>query len=343
MDGEMFGSGHWGGSFPYASIPKESQFVFDAKASPLQLQLFGSAAVPAVGSTGYYNYIANNHLSAMNQERNTNNDVGHEKQLNLQMSLNYFPVENLDRLARIGNPSAVSTGLRLSYENNEHTSITSGSGNMSSLPIMASFVDEVMAELDKENKEFNCYFGLQVEQLVKCMKDVKQRQMVEFLASLERGVGKKLKEKELEVEAMNRKSKELNEQIRQVALEVQSWQSVALHNQSVANSMKSKLMQMVAHSSNLTREGSGDSEVDNTASSQNVNAVPGGFFQSGLLGINSMADGGLGACRLCRMKEAAVLVMPCRHLCLCADCEKNADVCPICRFPKSCSVEINMS
>lgn len=44
MDGEMFGSGHWGGSFPYASIPKESQFVFDAKASPLQLQLFGSAA-----------------------------------------------------------------------------------------------------------------------------------------------------------------------------------------------------------------------------------------------------------------------------------------------------------
>lgn len=119
-------------------------------------------AVPAVGSTGYYNYIANNHLSAMNQERNTNNDVGHEKQLNLQMSLNYFPVENLDRLARIGNPSAVSTGLRLSYENNEHTSITSGSGNMSSLPIMASFVDEVMAELDKENKEFNCYFGLQV-------------------------------------------------------------------------------------------------------------------------------------------------------------------------------------
>uniref|UniRef100_A0A0E0JV42 RING-type domain-containing protein n=1 Tax=Oryza punctata TaxID=4537 RepID=A0A0E0JV42_ORYPU len=230
MEGEMFGSGHWG-SFPYASIPKESQFLFDAKASPLQLQLFGSTAASNDGGTG------------------------------------------------------------------------------------------------------------KVEQLVKCMKDVKQRQMVEFLASLERGVGKKLKEKELEVEAMNRKSKELNEQIRQVALEVQSWQSVALHNQSVANSLKSKLMQMVAHSSNLTREGSGDSEVDNTASSQNVNAAPGGFFQSGLLGITSMtADGGLGACRLCRTKEAAVLVMPCRHLCLCADCEKNADVCPVCRFPKTLMV-----
>ncbi|KAF0930512.1 hypothetical protein E2562_033253 [Oryza meyeriana var. granulata] len=340
MDGEMLGGGNWGS---YSSIRKESQFLFDAKAAPMQLQLFGRAAVPAVVSTGYYNYSANN-LSAMNQERNTNNDMGHEKPLNLQMSLNNFPVENVDRFARISNPNAVSTGLRLSYDNNEHTSsVTSDSGSMSLLPTMASFVDEVMTELDKENKEFNYYFGLQVEQLVKCMKEVKQRQMVEFLASLERVVGKKLKEKELEVEAMNRKSKELNEQIRQVALEIQSWQSVALHNQSVANSLKSKLMQMVAQSSNLTREGSGDSEVDNTASSQNINAAPGGFFQSGLLSINSMADGGMGACRLCSAKEAAVLVMPCRHLCLCADCEKNADVCPVCRFPKSCSVEINMS
>ncbi|XP_015689490.1 BOI-related E3 ubiquitin-protein ligase 1-like [Oryza brachyantha] len=342
MDGKMFGGGNWG-SFPYPSITKESQFLFDGKATPMQLQLFGGSAVPAVGSVGYHNYIANNHLSAMNQERNTNNDVGHEKLLNLQMSLNNFPVENAGRFARIGNPSAVSTGLRLSSDNNEHTSITSGNGSMPSIPVMASFVDEVMTELDKENKEFNYYFELQVQQLFKCMKEVNQRQTVEFLASLERGVGKKLKEKELELEAMNKKSKELNEQIRQVALEVQSWQSVALHNQSIANSLKSKLMQMVAQSSNLTREGSGDSEVDNSASSQNINAVPGGFFQSGLLGTNSMADGVLGSCRLCRTKEAALLVMPCRHLCLCADCDKNADVCPVCRFPKSCSVEINMS
>uniref|UniRef100_A0A0D9VBS6 RING-type domain-containing protein n=1 Tax=Leersia perrieri TaxID=77586 RepID=A0A0D9VBS6_9ORYZ len=343
MDGDMAGGGNWG-SFPYASIPKESQFMFDANAAPLQLQLFGNGAVPAVGGTGYYNYTANSHLSAVNQERNTNNNGCLVKPLNLQMSLNNFPVENIDRLTRLSNPNAVSTGLRLSYDNNEHTSsITSGSGSMSSLPPMASFVDEVMTELDKENKEFNYYFGLQVEQLAKCMKEVKQRQIIDFLASLERGVGKKLKEKELEVEAMNRKSKELNEQIRQVALEVQSWQSLALQNQSVANSLKTKLMQLVAQNTILTREGSGDSEVENTASSQNVNAAPGSFFQSGFLSGNSMADGGLGACRLCRVKDAAVLVMPCRHLCLCADCEKNADVCPICRFPKSCSVEINIS
>jgi E3 ubiquitin-protein ligase BOI and related proteins len=174
------------------------------------------------------------------------------------------------------------------------------------------------------------------------MKEVNQRQLISLLANLERAVGKKLREKELEAEAMDRKSKELNEEIRKVALEAQSWQSAALYNQSVANNLKSRLMQVVAQSSNLTREGSGDSEEVNTASSHSVNATPGGFFQSGVLQSKSTAVG-LGACRFCRVKEASVLVMPCRHLCLCLDCERNADVCPVCRFPKSGSVEINMS
>lgn len=176
---------------------------------------------------------------------------------------------------------------------------------------------------------------------------MKQRQMVSLVATLERGVGKKLKEKELEVEAMNRKSQELNEQIRQVAMQVQSWQSAALYNESVASTLKSQLMQVVADHANRTREGCGDSEVESGAVSvqKNINAVPGGFFESSLLpGVKSgMAAGGLAACRWCGAKEAAVLVMPCRHLCLCADCDRVADACPVCQYPKSGSVEINMS
>lgn len=105
-----------------------------------------------------------------------------------------------------------------------------------------------------------------------------QRLLITLLANLERAVGKKLREKELEAEAVNRKSNELNEQIRKVAMEVQSWQSAAMYNQSVANNLKNRLMQVVAQNSNLTREGSGDSEEVNAASSQNVNASPGGFF-----------------------------------------------------------------
>lgn len=361
MDGEAFrmGGAHLAAAYPSGAAMEDpnqgqnqSQFLFGAKAAPLQL--FGSTAVPMVGPAGYCNYTGNTHLPVMNQSRTSNIDVGTEKLLKLQMSLNDYHQQNADRLAHVGNPSAVSTGLRLSYEDDEHnSSITSGSGSMTSLPTTMTSVDDLMAELDKENKEISYYLRLQAEQIGKQMKEANQRRMISFLANLERAVGKKLREKELEAEAMNRKSKELNEQIRQVAMEVQSWQSAAMYNQSVANTLKTRLMQVVAQSTNLTREGTGDSEeADNAASSQNpdAGAGPEGFFQSGLLGGGGSSRGGtttatvgLGACRWCGGKEASVLVMPCRHLCLCLDCERVSDVCPVCRFPKSGSVEINMS
>jgi E3 ubiquitin-protein ligase BOI-like protein len=79
------------------------------------------------------------------------------------MSLNNYHQQDADQLARVGNPSAVSTGLRLSYEDDEHnSSITSGSGSMSSLPTTMSLVDDLMAEIDNENKEISYYLRLQV-------------------------------------------------------------------------------------------------------------------------------------------------------------------------------------
>ncbi|GJM90113.1 hypothetical protein PR202_ga06362 [Eleusine coracana subsp. coracana] len=262
MDGEAFRvGGHLGSSpAPYPSSatenPNQNQYLFDARSAPLQLQLFGNTTVPGVGPAGYYNYTGNNHLSVMNKARNTNIERGDEKQLKLQMSINNYNQEKTGRLAHDGNPSAVSTGLRLSYEDDErNSSITSGSGSMSSLPTTMSFADDLMAQMDKENQEIGYYLRLQAEQIGKEMKEVNQRRMITLLANLERAVGKKLRDKELEAEAMNRKSRELNEQIRKVAMEVQSWQSAALYNQSVANNLKSRLMQVVAQNTNLTREG----------------------------------------------------------------------------------------
>ncbi|TVU33540.1 hypothetical protein EJB05_25364 [Eragrostis curvula] len=326
MDGEAFRmGGHLGSSpAPYPSNamenPNQNQFLFDARSAPRQLQLFGNPGVPAVSPAGYCNYTGNNHLSVMNQARNTNIDRGDEKQLKLQMSLNNYNQEEAGRLARVGNPSGVSTGLRLSYEDDErNSSITSGSGSMSSLPATMSFADDLMAEMDKENKEISYYLRLQAEQISKHMKEVNQRQLILLLANLERAVGKKLREKELEAEAVNRKSKELNEQIRQVALEVQSWQSAALYNQSVANNLKSRLMQVVAQNTHLTREGCGDSEEEEAASGHNVNATPGGFFQSSVLGSRSAAVG-LGACRQHSCLQQPLPVPGLREECRCVPC-----------------------
>lgn len=175
--------------------------------------------------------------------------------------------------------------------------------------------------------------------MAKGVKEIRQRHMATFLSLIERGVGKKLREKELEIETMNRKNGELVEKIKQVAAEAQSWQYRGQYNESVVNELKDNLKRAMAQSSDQAKEGCGDSEVDDAVSSFNHNAsiVP---------GVSTMGTRGIledqMTCRACRSREVSILFLPCRHICLCADCDGFIDVCPICQVEKTTSIQVFM-
>ena len=87
------------------------------------------------------------------------------KQQKLQISLNYNVCQDeADRSANIPNPNQVSTGLRLSYDDDEHnSSVTSASGSMTATPsIILSLGDNVRTELDRQQEELDRYIDLQV-------------------------------------------------------------------------------------------------------------------------------------------------------------------------------------
>lgn len=178
----------------------------------------------------------------------------------------------------------------------------------------------------------------QEENILKGVRELKQRQTVSFLSAIEKGVDRKLREKELEIENMNRKNKELMERIKQVAMEVQSWHYRAKYNESVVNVLKSNLQHVMSQGAMHGKEGCGDSEVDDAASGTNVDhlRIVGG---SGNLVFTEKQLN----CRACKVKEVCVLLLPCRHLCLCKDCEGFIDVCPVCRVMKTASVQVYMS
>ena len=64
---------------------------------------------------------------------------------------------------------------------------------------------------------------MQDEQLVKGVRDMKRRRMASFLAPMEKSIRKKLCEKDVETEDINRKNRELVERIKQAAVEAQNW------------------------------------------------------------------------------------------------------------------------
>lgn len=346
----MFGGDN--GAPVYPGFLGENQFQYDANAST-QLQLFGN--FPASCSVAPVNYMGNEHISVLNRptlgnenitvlnrpaKRNREEDISRQQQqLQISLNNNFYP-DKAHRSVGIPNPNHVSTGLRLSYDDDEpNSSVTSASGSMTAaLPVILSLNDNLKFEMDRQHEELDQYIRLQEENIAKGVREMKQRQMASFLGIIENGVSKKLQEKEAEIENMNRKNRDLVERIKQVTMESQSWQHRAKYNESVVNVLKNNLKQAIAQGASLPKEGCGDSEVEDAASSyidQNTRPVLGGYGRTG-------SRKGL-TCKACKVKEVSVLVLSCRHLCLCKDCEGSIGFCPVCQKEKSGSIQVYMS
>ncbi|GLT36581.1 hypothetical protein SLA2020_109500 [Shorea laevis] len=266
-------------------------------------QLFGN--VPVGCTVDPVNFLGNEQLSPMirpNKRGREMEDI--QRQQKLQISLNYnICQEEADHSAR--NTNLVSTGLRLSYDDDErNSSVTSASGSMAAVPsIMFSLGDNIHRELDRQKEEFDQYIKIQEEHLVKGVRDMKQRHMASFLATIEKGVSKKLKEKDLEIENMNQKNRELVEKIRQVATEAQNWHYRAKYNESIVNVLRNNLQQAISQGAEQGKEGFGDSEVDDAASyidPNNYLSIPGGSSRS-VLRNQGMKKNMI--CRACKTKE----------------------------------------
>ncbi|KAK8659569.1 hypothetical protein V6N13_029769 [Hibiscus sabdariffa] len=305
-----------------------------------QLQLFGS--LPVGCHVDPVNYFGNEHLTPMirpNKRGREIEDIQRQQQ-KLQISLNYNVCkEEADCSASIPNPIAVSTGLRLSYDDDERNStVTSGSGSLMQGPSMIlSLGDNVRSELDRQKEEFDQYIKVQEEHLTKGIRDLKQKHMASFLATIEKGISKKLREKDIELETVNNKNRELVERIKQVTAEAQNWHYRAKYNESVVNMLKSNLQQVISQGGQQVKEGFGDSEVDDAASYINPNN-----FLGAAKGVSRGTKEHV-ICRACKAKEVSILLMPCRHLCLCKDCDLSINVCPVCQVMKTAGVQVYLS
>lgn len=170
---------------------------------------------------------------------------------------------------------------------------------------------------------------------MKGVREINLRHSVSLLNALEKGVNRKLQEKEVEIESMNRKNKELGEKIKQVAMEAQSWHYRAKYNESVVNVLKGNIQQLMEQGTAQAREGSGDSEIDDAVSSSNHQRIESGSK-------NKQHQNHPPRCRGCNIREVEVLILPCRHLCLCTECDRFVCVCPICQTMKTSGVRVYM-
>ncbi|CAN7111358.1 unnamed protein product [Brassica rapa subsp. narinosa] len=315
-------------------LPQDSQFQYQTNSSLNQLHLLGT--MRAGCTIDPINYFANDNLATMsrnNSKRARETETNHsiQRQQKLQSSLNYNYNNNSVAQDEAPKQNLVSTGLRLSYDNDERNSCANGS---ITTPMFQSLGDSIRLDLDRQKEDLDQFLKFQGNQLAKGVRDIKQRHVTSFVTALEKDVRKKLQEKDQEIENMNKKNRELVEKIKQVAVESQNWHYRAKYNESVVNALKVNLQQVMSHGNNTNpcgvfavEEGYGDSEIDDKAASYNYMNIPG------------MPNTGM-RCKSCNVKEVSVLLVPCRHLSLCKDCDVFTGFCPVCQSFKTSSVQL---
>ncbi|PIN18991.1 putative E3 ubiquitin ligase [Handroanthus impetiginosus] len=314
----------------------ENHFLYPQDASN-QLQLFGN--LPGEFHGDPVNYLGNNHGTPFLMSNKSVRDAeAIPRQQKLQFSLNNKTLhDEADRKASIFNQNPVSTGLRLSYDDDErNSSITSASGSLTAASsVFSSLSNEIRRELDQQKEEFDQFIRTQEANMVKGVIDIRQRHMTSFLSALEKGIARKLHEKDVELETITRKNKELVENMKQVTTEAQNWCYMAKYNESVVNVLKTNLQQAM-QGSNQVKEGQGESDTDDAASCIDPNNYLSGPARS------STSKKGM-MCRSCKVKGVSILLMPCRHLCLCKDCEAFVNACPVCQMVTTASFEVYLS
>ncbi|XP_010536507.1 PREDICTED: E3 ubiquitin-protein ligase BOI-like [Tarenaya hassleriana] len=203
-----------------------------------------------------------------------------------------------------------------------------------------SLIDQELAsQIQQQQSEIDRFVVQQTEKLRMELEE-RQRAQTRILASaIQNAVAKKLKEKDEEIVRMGKLNWVLQERAKSLYVENQIWRDLAQTNEATANTLRANLEQVLAQVDGAAVEDHRPSAA--AAVEEDAESSCGSCGEDDEGGRKAEVRGG---CRRCGEREASVLVLPCRHLCLCTVCGSALlRACPVCDTVMNASVHVNMS
>ncbi|CAL9051726.1 unnamed protein product [Musa banksii] len=225
-----------------------------------------------------------------------------------------LPPPALVRFAQLQShpPAVVSTGLRLSPE--EGLLSTFSTSFLSSI-----FSEELAAHLNQQKGEIEQFLCAQRDQLRRALAQKWRRHYRSLIGAAAELAAQRLREKAAAVGRLTRRIIELEDHLARLRTESMAWQAKAMADQATAASLEAQLQQAAAAAASRAQGGPCGESIP-AEDAESVYVDPDRVEMKR-------------ACRACRARLASVVLLPCRHLCLCDACdggESPAESCPVC-------------
>ncbi|CAI9784052.1 unnamed protein product [Fraxinus pennsylvanica] len=217
--------------------------------------------------------------------------------------------------------------------------------------------EDISFQIQQQQSEIDRFIAQHMDKVRMEIEERRKRYSQRLAAAVEENVMKKLKSKEEEAEKIGKLNWALEERVKSLCVENQIWRDLAQTNEATAKTLRCHLEQVLTQVKDEKQQrhcfedadtaliddarsccGSNFDEIDRRecSSREFVNNSIGGVNNAVVNNKNRM-------CRRCGKEESCVLLLPCRHLCLCTVCGSSLHTCPICNTTKNASVHVNLS
>lgn len=174
------------------------------------------------------------------------------------------------------------------------------------------------------------------------MEQRRRRLWAGVVRSVEDGVRRVVKARDEEIASVARRNSALEERINVLALEGQMWKALARTSEAAAAALRRDIelaQQAAARAGGAPWNGDGcGGEVEDS-----VSCCEGRHGKDLEEGEGECGGSPRRRCRVCGKGEVSRLVLPCRHLCLCRECDSGAESCPICGCQKRATIKVYLS
>ncbi|PON48412.1 43kDa postsynaptic protein [Trema orientale] len=295
--------------------------------------------------------------------------------INIPFSLQQSQPPQLIDLSQLQNqnqPNVVSTGLRLSFgegqqqqqlqqsqnshnhnhnhnHNHHHHQQQSqqlqqfNQSSSSSSSLLSVMAEDFASQIKQQRDEIDQFLQAQGEQLRRTLAEKRQRHYRALLSAAEESVARRLREKEAEVEKAARRNAELEARAAQLSVEAQVWRAKVRAQEATAASLQAQLQQAIVSGGGGAQDRRGLLDEGGITC-----AAEGGHVaedaESAYVDPDRVEAAASGpSCKACRKRVASVVILPCRHLCLCTECDRVVQACPLCLSLRNSSVEVFLS